>query len=58
MNVEKNGGGSSESGLDKFEEDARGESTMPDRFRPLTKEAPDKPIWWPWFIGTFCNLFI
>ncbi|EEF44507.1 uncharacterized protein LOC8284973 [Ricinus communis] len=30
---------------------ARGESTMPERFRYLTKEAPDPPVRWPWFIA-------
>lgn len=58
VNAEKNGGGSTESGVDKFEEIARGDSTMPDRFRPLAKEVPEKPVRWPWFIGTFCNLFL
>ncbi|CAN4117498.1 unnamed protein product [Withania somnifera] len=24
---------------------------MPDRFRYLTKEVPDKPVRWPWFIA-------
>lgn len=51
VNAEKNGGGRTESGLDKAEEDARGQSTMPDRFRPLAKEAPDKPIRWPLYIA-------
>ncbi|XP_004248146.1 uncharacterized protein [Solanum lycopersicum] len=37
--------------VDKAEIDVRGESTMPDRFRYLTKEAPDKPVRWPWFIA-------
>uniref|UniRef100_A0A1S4CWJ8 Retrotransposon Copia-like N-terminal domain-containing protein n=1 Tax=Nicotiana tabacum TaxID=4097 RepID=A0A1S4CWJ8_TOBAC len=32
------------------ENEVRGESTMPDRFRYLTKEAPDNPVRWPWFI--------
>ncbi|KAF2283170.1 hypothetical protein GH714_043500 [Hevea brasiliensis] len=27
------------------------ESTMPDRFRYLTKEAPDPPVTWPWFVA-------
>lgn len=31
---------------------ARGDSTMPERFRYLTKEAPDPPVRWPYFIGT------
>ncbi|OIT34492.1 PREDICTED: uncharacterized protein LOC109244611 [Nicotiana attenuata] len=37
--------------VDKAENEARGESTMPDRFRYLTKEAPDNPVRWPWFIA-------
>lgn len=32
---------------------SRGESTMPERFRYLTKEAPDRPVRWPWVIGEF-----
>ncbi|XP_058082944.1 uncharacterized protein LOC131230936 [Magnolia sinica] len=32
------------------EEEARGASTMPSRFRYLTKEAPDRPVRWPWLI--------
>lgn len=34
-------------------EEARGQSTMPERFRHLTKEAPDRPVRWPWVIGKF-----
>ncbi|KAL2496917.1 embryo defective [Forsythia ovata] len=34
----------------KAEESSRGQSTMPERFRYLTKEAPDKPVRWPWLI--------
>ncbi|CAL1406723.1 unnamed protein product [Linum trigynum] len=30
---------------------AREETTMPDRFRYLTKEAPDPPLRWPWFVA-------
>ncbi|XP_071717134.1 uncharacterized protein [Rutidosis leptorrhynchoides] len=30
---------------------ARGESTMPERFRYLTKEAPDRPVTWPYFVA-------
>ncbi|CAH8317830.1 unnamed protein product [Eruca vesicaria subsp. sativa] len=30
---------------------ARRESTMPDRFIYLTKEAPDSTIRWPWFVA-------
>lgn len=43
--------GESKSFFDKAEEEARGHSTMPDRFRPLTKEAPNPPVRWPWFIA-------
>lgn len=39
------------------EQFARRESTMPDRFRYLTKEAPDSPVIWPWFVGTFMLTF-
>lgn len=35
------------------EKAARGESTMPERFRYLTKEAPDPPVRWPLFVGKF-----
>ncbi|KAK9085077.1 hypothetical protein Sjap_025488 [Stephania japonica] len=33
------------------EEDDRGESTMPSRFRYLTEEAPDRPLRWPWLVA-------
>lgn len=33
------------------ETDVRGESSMPERFRYLTKEVPEKPIRWPLLIG-------
>ncbi|KAH9744287.1 hypothetical protein KPL70_003640 [Citrus sinensis] len=48
-----NGGGAetAHSVDDEAERLARGESTMPERFRHLTKEAPDVPVKWPWFIG-------
>nr|DAD20780.1 TPA_asm: hypothetical protein HUJ06_022243 [Nelumbo nucifera] len=36
-------------------EEARGQSTMPSRFRYLTKEAPDRPVRWPWLIGKESN---
>lgn len=45
------GEGESKNGVDLEAEGARGESTMPSRFRYLTKEAPDPPIRWPWFVG-------
>jgi hypothetical protein len=35
------------------ERQARGESTMPERFRYLTKEVPAPPVRWPWFVGKF-----
>lgn len=38
--------------VDKAEKEARGESTMPERFRYLTKEAPDPPLRWPLFVGS------
>lgn len=41
-------------GVDEAEKEARGESTMPERFRYLTKEVSDPPVRWPWFVG---NLF-
>eukprot|EP00262_Sarcandra_glabra_P011113 TRINITY_DN26831_c0_g1_i1.p1 TRINITY_DN26831_c0_g1~~TRINITY_DN26831_c0_g1_i1.p1 ORF type:complete len:362 (+),score=24.60 TRINITY_DN26831_c0_g1_i1:27-1088(+) len=45
-----NGDGESESVVDEVEKEARGESTMPSRFRYLMKEAPDRPVRWPWLI--------
>lgn len=38
--------------VDDAERFPRRESTMPDRFRYLTREAQDSPIRWPWFLGT------
>ncbi|KAM7274859.1 hypothetical protein ACFE04_016725 [Oxalis oulophora] len=35
---------------DESERLARGESTMPDRFKYLSKEAPNPPLRWPWFL--------
>ncbi|KAL9244554.1 hypothetical protein vseg_018323 [Gypsophila vaccaria] len=32
-------------------EELRGESTMPERFRHLAKEAPSSPLRWPWFLA-------
>ncbi|KAK4845870.1 hypothetical protein QYF36_010047 [Acer negundo] len=40
-----------ESKNDEAEKLDRGESTMPERFRHLTKEAPDPPVRWPWFVA-------
>lgn len=37
---------------EKEEMAARGESSMPERFRYLTKEVPEKPVRWPLLIGT------
>ncbi|KAF2585148.1 hypothetical protein F2Q70_00035273 [Brassica cretica] len=36
---------------DEAERFARRKSTMPDRFRYLTKEAQDSPTRWPWFVA-------
>lgn len=38
-------------GVDAAEEESKGESTMPERFRYLTKEAPDPPVRWPWLVA-------
>ncbi|XP_068652798.1 uncharacterized protein [Aristolochia californica] len=51
-----NGGGESEAG-DNEAAEARGQSTMPERFRYLAKEAPDKPIRWPWLIVLFFLIY-
>ncbi|XP_028765410.1 uncharacterized protein LOC114723383 [Neltuma alba] len=50
---ELNNGVSEASSLDfdQAEKEARAQSTMPERFRYLTKEAPDPPIRWPWFVA-------
>ncbi|EOX99323.1 Embryo defective 1923 [Theobroma cacao] len=45
----RNGG--EDGGVDEAERLARGESTMPERFRYLTKEAPDPPVRWPFFVA-------
>ncbi|CAJ1978989.1 unnamed protein product [Sphenostylis stenocarpa] len=37
-------------GLDEAEKEARGNSTMPERFRYLAKEVPSPPVRWPWFV--------
>ncbi|KMT02122.1 hypothetical protein BVRB_9g207650 [Beta vulgaris subsp. vulgaris] len=36
---------------DKALEELRGKSTMPDRFKYLTKEVPSPPLRWPWLIA-------
>ncbi|GKU96559.1 hypothetical protein SLEP1_g9783 [Rubroshorea leprosula] len=50
-----NGGGEVRSNdddeVDEVERLARAESTMPERFRYLTKEASDSPVRWPWFVA-------
>ncbi|KAK4795929.1 hypothetical protein SAY86_028255 [Trapa natans] len=38
--------------MDEAEKVARGESTMPEQFRYLTKEASDPPVRWPFFVVT------
>ncbi|KAG9456814.1 hypothetical protein H6P81_001322 [Aristolochia fimbriata] len=45
------------SAADNEVEEAKDRSTMPERFRYLAKEAPDKPIRWPWFIVAFFLLY-
>ncbi|KAI4384999.1 hypothetical protein MLD38_003076 [Melastoma candidum] len=51
--AENGKGGIDGSGVveDEAERAARGESTMPERFRYLTKEAPDSPVRWPFFVA-------
>lgn len=38
-------------GNEEGENEGRGLSTMPERFRYLTQEAPDSPVRWPYFIA-------
>lgn len=45
--------GANDDGVDEAEKEARGESTLPERFRYLTKEAPDPPVRWPLFVGNY-----
>ena len=41
------------------ENEARGLSTTPERFRYLMQEAPDPPVRWPYFIGiSSCLAFL
>ncbi|XP_027346678.1 uncharacterized protein LOC113858305 [Abrus precatorius] len=47
---DKGGGGDVVVGVDEAEKEARGQSTMPERFRYLAKEAPTPPLRWPWFV--------
>ncbi|KAK9000870.1 hypothetical protein V6N11_081352 [Hibiscus sabdariffa] len=51
-----NAGNGGEDGVDEAESLARGESTMPERFRYLTKEAPDPPVSWPFFVGELLHM--
>ncbi|CAH9071440.1 unnamed protein product [Cuscuta epithymum] len=46
----ENGGDGTEKDVDEDEIESRGESSMPERFRYLMKEAPEKPLRWPLFI--------
>ncbi|XP_057538839.1 uncharacterized protein LOC130816489 [Amaranthus tricolor] len=38
-------------------EELRGKSTMPDRFRHLTKEVPSPPLRWPWFVALAFSIY-
>ncbi|XP_065876265.1 uncharacterized protein [Euphorbia lathyris] len=52
LNAAEDGKGVGDNNVeDDAERLARGDSTMPDRFRYLTEEAPDPPIRWPWFVA-------
>ncbi|MBA0631796.1 hypothetical protein Godav_000635 [Gossypium davidsonii] len=51
------GNGGEYGGVDEAERLARGESTMPERFRYLTKEAPDPPVRWPFFVAVAFLLY-
>lgn len=55
MKAENSGGEIKMSEEEKLEE-LRGKSTMPDRFRHLTKDAPSPPLRWPWFVGLSLSL--
>ncbi|KAL7086856.1 hypothetical protein ACP275_13G028100 [Erythranthe tilingii] len=46
----QNGSGSAVNQTEREETEARGQSSMPERFRYLSKEAPDKSVRWPWLI--------
>ncbi|PON80558.1 embryo defective [Parasponia andersonii] len=43
--------------VNEAEKEARGESTLPERFRYLTKEAPDPPLRWPFFVAVAFLLY-
>ncbi|KAF5183523.1 Udp-glycosyltransferase 83a1 [Thalictrum thalictroides] len=51
------GGGETKSVVVDESEEARGDSTMPSRFRYLTKEAPDRPVRWPWLIAVAFGIY-
>lgn len=57
MKAENGGGlGERKSGGEKDEEDKewkefRENSSLPGRFKPLTREAPEPPLRWPWFVA-------
>ena len=55
--VNDDGGAGGVVDWDEAEKEARGTSTMPERFRYLAKEAPDPPVRWPWFLGQFIISF-
>lgn len=56
VNADKGGNVESKNNIDEVDRLARSESTMPERFRYLTKEAPDPPVRWPWFVGKSTEL--
>ena len=41
---------------DKELQELRKSSTLPARFRHLTKEVPEPPLRWPWFVGLSLSL--
>ncbi|XP_047321566.1 uncharacterized protein LOC124925573 [Impatiens glandulifera] len=55
--VAGNGETENTTAFDKVEEERRRGSTMPERFRYLTKEAPDRPVRWPWLIALVFLLY-
>lgn len=46
----ENDGGGTEREADEVDMESRGQSSMPERFRYLTKEVPEKPLRWPLLI--------
>ncbi|KAL5581906.1 hypothetical protein UlMin_014348 [Ulmus minor] len=49
--------GAKDDDVDEVDKEASGESTMPERFRYLTKEAPDPPVRWPYFVAVAFLLY-